>query len=81
MIVLNLSFERNELLMTKDSDKRRKDEETEDDTEEMLQDQYEFGLHEDVREEIEEEDDDHKEPKDKADKDDEVINEDEVNDD
>ena len=60
-----------------------KHDETQDDTQkkELMDEQYEFGLNEDVREEIEDQEDEgHKEPKDKADRDDAVIDEDEVQD-
>lgn len=42
--------------------------------EQLMDEQYEFGLNEDVREKIEERDD-RKEPEDKADEDDAVIDE------
>lgn len=46
--------------------------------EQLMDEQYEFGLNEDVREEIEnQEDDNHKEPENKADKDDVIIKDDE----
>jgi len=48
--------------------------------EQLMDEQYEFGLNEDVREKIEQEDSDHKEPDNKANKDDVVVNEDEVQD-
>lgn len=58
------------------------DEQNEDSQAEQLMDeQYEFGLNEDVREELEEENKDggsHKEPKDKATKEDTVVDEDET---
>jgi len=71
--------------MTKEEKPKKElhdDEQNEDSQAEQLMDeQYEFGLNEDVREEIEEENKDggsHKEPKDKADEDDEVVDEDET---
>jgi hypothetical protein len=63
--------------MTKEekNDKGHDGKQTDDSQEEQLMDeQYEFGLNEDVREEIEEEDK-RKEPEDKADEDDEVVDE------
>ncbi|MDN6161418.1 MAG: hypothetical protein L0I79_01480 [Atopostipes sp.] len=41
--------------------------------EERLDNQYEFGLNEDVRKEIAEEEDSHAAPEDKADEDDDII--------
>lgn len=65
--------------MSDEHKSKKKDDETKDDTQEKkLKEQYEFGLNEDVREEIEDEEDSHKEPEDKADATDKVINEDEV---
>lgn len=63
--------------MTKEekNDKGHDGKHTEDSQEEVLMDeQYEFGLNEDVREEIEE-NDKREEPEDKADEDDEVVDE------
>lgn len=61
--------------MSKDSEKKNKDETKDTTQEEILQEQHEFGLHEDVREKLEKEDE-RKEPKDKVDADDEVIRKD-----
>lgn len=63
--------------MTKEekNDKGHDGKQTENSQEEQLMDeQYEFGLNEDVREDIEEEDK-REEPKEKADDDDEVVDE------
>ena len=63
--------------MTKEekNDKGHDGKQTENSQEEQLMDeQYEFGLNEDVREEIEKKDK-REEPKDKADDDDEVVDE------
>lgn len=63
--------------MTKEekNDKGHDGKQTDDSQEEQLMDeQYEFGLNEDVREEIEKKDK-REEPKDKADDDDEVVDE------
>lgn len=66
--------------MTKDQESEEKKlDKTEDaateknQKEKLMDEQYEFGLNEDVREEIEKEDG-HREPDDKADETDEVIN-------
>lgn len=64
--------------MTKEekNDKGHDGKQTDNSQEEKLMDeQYEFGLNEDTREKIEK-DGDHREPEDKADKDDTVIDED-----
>ncbi len=69
--------------MAKDEQSKKEHDETQDDTQkkELMDEQYEFGLNEEVREEIEDQEDDgHKEPKDKADRDDVVIDEKEVKD-
>lgn len=54
----------------------KKDNETDKKQEDILDDQYEFGLNEDVRKELEAEEDSHKEPDDVADEDDTVIDKD-----
>lgn len=64
--------------MTKEekNDKGHDGKQTESSQEEQLMDeQYEFGLNEDTREKMEKEDG-HREPKEKADEDDEVVEED-----
>lgn len=62
--------------MTKHSNSDKNKKQTNKDQEEILQDQYEFGLNEEVRKELEEKEDSHKEPDDIADADDIVIDED-----
>lgn len=59
--------------MTKESNPNKKNKETDTEQEEILQDQYEFGLNEDTRKELEKEEDDHKESDNVADEDDIVI--------
>lgn len=59
--------------MVKDSNPEKKNKTTDTTPEDHLQDQYEFGLNEDVRKELEKEDDDHKEPDNIADDDDVII--------
>lgn len=62
--------------MTKDSNPKKKNKATEDAQEKILDDQYEFGLNEETRKELEQKEDDHKESDNVADKDDVVIEED-----
>lgn len=62
--------------MTKESTPKKKNKETDQDQEEILKDQYEFGLNEETREKIEKEEDDHKESDKIADEDDIIIEED-----
>lgn len=62
--------------MTKDSNAKKKNKQTDKDQEEILKDQYEFGLNEEVREKLEEEEDAHKESDDIADEDDVIIEDD-----
>ena len=53
--------------MAKDEQSKKEHDETQDDTQkkELMDEQYEFGLNEEVREEIEDQEDDgHKEPQD-----------------
>ena len=63
--------------MANDKDKKKHDgTENKEQEERLMDEQYEFGLNEDVREELEDENEDnskHKESDDKADSDDEVI--------
>ncbi|HZK22726.1 MAG TPA: hypothetical protein VFC62_01345 [Atopostipes sp.] len=63
--------------MANDKDKKKHDgTENKEQEERLMDEQYEFGLNEDVREELEDKNEDnpkHKESDDKADSDDEVI--------
>lgn len=67
--------------MANDKEKKKQHDGSEDAEQEerLMDEQYEFGLNEDVREEMEEDDKEnprHKESDDKANEDDEVINDD-----
>ncbi len=62
--------------MVNDKDKKNHDGTENEEKERLMDEQYEFGLNEDVREELEDKNEDnpkHKESDDKADSDDEVI--------
>lgn len=62
--------------MVNDKDKKKHDGTENEEKERLMDEQYEFGLNEDVREELEDKNEDnpkHKESDDKADSDDEVI--------
>lgn len=59
--------------MTKESNPNKKNKETDTKQEDILQDQYEFGLNEEVRKDLEKDEDDHKESDNVADEDDVVI--------
>lgn len=62
--------------MANDKDKKKDSTEETEQKEKLMDEQYEFGLNEDVREKLEEENGEnprHKESDDKADKDDEVV--------
>ncbi len=55
------------------TDAKKKDETTDTTQEEKLQEQYEFGLNEDTRKEIEKKDDEHKESDNVADEEDVIV--------